>query len=203
MAKASSLFNEMTRRVKKLKSKYMARQVRNERNAIFVFDEINMAAFRLLVHAEYEEYIETKALESLNIIKADVAMNGYSTSHIKNIFAIARQVDKNLNIDKPFDEQNFKDIVNKIILEAEKKVRDNNGIKKNSFLILSLFCGYEDTSIDPLLLTNLESYGKDRGNVAHKSLRGVGRTISFLAPSAEVQNAENIRLMLRKHFYNF
>ncbi|HBM2975341.1 TPA: hypothetical protein LVL70_003764 [Klebsiella michiganensis] len=202
MPKASNLFNDMTKRVNKLKRKYMNRQLKNEANDPigYSFDALNIAAYRLLVHAELEEYIEAKASEMLSAIKNDVAANGYNTAYLKNILAIACQVDEVLSITKPYDEANFKTTVLKIITSAEEKVKKNNGIKKGSFIPLALFCGFDENSIDPILLSNLDSYGTRRGSVAHKGARHAS---NISAPSSEVNDAEQIISLLRFHYYGF
>lgn len=202
MPKASKIFNDMTKRVNKLKTKYMGRQLKNEANDPigYNFDALNIAAYRLLVHAELEEYIEAKATEMLSSIKADVASNGYQTIYYKQIIAIAFQVEQMLLVTKPFDEEDFKKVVANILSVAEAKVKKNNGIKKNSFIQLALFCGCDENSIDPILLSNLDSYGVRRGSVAHKGARHAS---NISAPSSEVNDAEIIISLLRKHYYGF
>lgn len=202
MPKSSRLFNDMTKRVNKLKRKYMSRQLKNEANDPigYNFDALNIAAYRLLVHAELEEYIEAKASEMLTKIKADVATNGYNTVYLRNIMAIACQLDEVISITKPYDESDFKVAVTKILTSAELKVKKNNGIKKSSFLPLALFCGYDENSIDPILLSDLDSYGTRRGSVAHKGARHAS---NISAPSAEVNDAEKIMNLLRFHYYGF
>ena len=202
MPKASLLFIEMTKRVKKLKSKYMSRQLRNELSDPigYRFDILNMAAYRLLVHAEFEEYIETKALKKLTDIKEDVKENGYGTPFFKNILAIAKQLDEPLSINAPYDEADFKRVALAIIKNAEKVVSKNNGIKRESFLKLALFSGRDPASIDEVLLSSVEAYGINRGSVAHKGAR---HTNNFLSPYSEVNDTEKILGLLRMHFYGF
>ncbi|ELY5873903.1 hypothetical protein SNN82_004183, partial [Cronobacter sakazakii] len=150
MLKASTLFTDMEKRIKKIKTKYMGRQVRNERTdpVNYTFDRLNTAAYRLLVHAELEGYIEAKASEILALIKNDVVTKGYATAYLKNILAIACHLDEVVAIEKPYDEQDFIRSVLALIAKAEKKVKDNNGIKKNSFKMLALFSGYDVNAID-------------------------------------------------------
>lgn len=202
MPQASSLFNDMTKRVKKLKGKYMARQIKKEITdpINYKFDILNAAAYQLLVHAEIEEYIEAKALEVLNLIKNDVVQNGYGTAYFKNLLAIANELDEPLSITAPYDESEFKVVVGSLIKKAQKEVSDNNGIKSNSFMKLALFSGYDKALIDPMLLANITTYGKRRGSVAHKGPRHV---TNFLSPSAEVKDAEDILSLLRMHYYKF
>ncbi|BBS20065.1 hypothetical protein ACNPNM_09325 [Klebsiella variicola] len=202
MPKASVLFKDMKKRVDRLKGKYMSRQLRNEAEDPigYNFDALNIAAYRLLVHAEIEEYIEAKASEKLSEIKSNVAANGFNTSYYKNILAIACLVGEPVSVTTPYDEGEFKQVVFKIISAAEEKVKKNNGIKKGSFILLASFCGCAESSIDPILLTNLESYGKRRGSVAH---RGARHANNISAPSSEVSDAESIMNLLRFHFYGF
>lgn len=202
MPQASPLFNEMTKRVRKLKSKYMARQVKKEMldPINYKFDILNTAAYQLLVHAEIEEYIEAKALQVLKEIEVDVKRNGYGTAYFKNLLAIANELDEPLSITAPYDESEFKTVVERLIKKAVKQVSDNNGIKSNSFSKLALFSGYDRGGIDPFLLSSITAYGKRRGSVAHKGPRHV---TTFLSPSSEVKDAEDILMLLRMHYYNF
>ncbi|MCA6926738.1 MULTISPECIES: HEPN domain-containing protein [Pectobacterium] len=202
MPKASALFNEMTKRVKKLKGKYMARQIRNEllNPLTYTHDPLNMAAYRLLVHAELEEYIETKALEVLKKIRSDVQLSGFGTKYLQNLLAISKQVETPLAINLPYNEADFKNVVESIIKNAEGKISKNNGIRKDSFIKMALFSGYEPAAIDNVLLNSVDSYGKRRGAVAHKGPRHI---TNFSSPSAEVNDAESIISMLRLHYYGF
>lgn len=201
MPKASKLFKDMTVRVKRLKSKYMARQLRNEANTplTYMHDPINIAAYKLLVHAEIEEYIETKASESIRCIRDDVNANGFKNSKMMEVMAIAHHLNITLSVDKPFDEDDFKGSINRILKAAESRIKENNGIKKDSFIELAIFCGQGKDSIDPILLSDLNAYGKSRGGFAHK---GVRHTTNFLAPSGEVGETEKILSRLKKHYYD-
>ncbi|WP_313088380.1 hypothetical protein [Atlantibacter hermannii] len=197
--KACAKFDEMSKRVKMLRTKLMTRQIRSENLPGFKFNIINSAAYRLLVHAEIEDYIESKAKEKIDIIRNDVNANGYQTKYIKEIFAISNELSFSLVPEKAFDQASFTACVNKLLKTAEEKINDNNGIKEASFTRLSVFCGFEKNAIDNVLLNSLESYGKNRGSVAHKSY---GRVRNFLAPSAEVSVVEDIITLLKKQFYN-
>ena len=74
----------------------------------------------------------------------------------------------------------------------------NNGIKEGSFGNLAVFSGKMPDEIDIALSAALTSYGKQRGDVAHKS---VARIRSIRAPSAEVTDAENLLQGLKNYFY--
>jgi hypothetical protein len=63
-----TLYIGLETRVKALKKKFVQDQVKleNKNPTEFIADLDRLAAFRLLVHAEFEEYLENKAREGLN-----------------------------------------------------------------------------------------------------------------------------------------
>lgn len=72
-----------------------------------------------------------------------------------------------------------KDSVEKIIDLAQsqfsQKVRDNHGIKEKNFKTLILPTGIDLCDIDGTWLTNLDDFGKLRGEVAHSTKRATGQ----------------------------
>ena len=172
-------------RVAELRAKYVERHLQAERAdpLNFVADQDDLAAFRLFVHAELEEYLETKAKDGLASI--EIAFKGGKRLVRDNhaLLVIATCLKYELN----FDTGKWSSGVAECIKEARDWVSKNNGIKDQSFAMLSILSGKMPDEIDVSLTASLTSYGSDRGEVAHRSVRRV-RTIK--APSVEVKNAE-------------
>ncbi|GEM_PF-1794089 len=189
-------------RVEELKKKFMASQLQDEKQdpVAFLPDLEFSAAYKLLVHAEIQDYLEKKARKGLSLIEADVNANGLSTSYFKIVIAIAIPFmnDLKIKISHPLNEKDFKDAVKSILEKARYFINNNNGIKNKSFTMLSLMsCSFKDP-FDSVLIANLDSYGQARGDVAHRSVKSVQ---SINSPLSEVGYVEQILKGFRIHFY--
>lgn len=182
----------------------MASQLQDEKQdpVAFLPDLEFSAAYKLLVHAEIQDYLEKKARKGLSLIEADVNANGLSTSYFKIVIAIAIAIpfmnDLKIKISHPLNEKDFKDAVKSILEKARYFINNNNGIKNKSFTMLSLMsCSFKDP-FDSVLIANLDSYGQARGDVAHRSVKSVQ---SINSPLSEVGYVEQILKGFRIHFY--
>ena len=200
MSQLSQLFIDLQNRLAELDSKFMADQVAAETTDPLTFtpDTDRIAAFRLLVHAEIEDYLERKARLSLELMKKDVQTNLYTSKFMPHFFAMSTILAQPIEIKKPFSDAKFIQCILDLINTANELVNDNNGIKEFSFTPLSLFAGIKNDNIDPGLLDKLKSYGASRGDVAHK---GINRVQTILAPSAELKAAKDLIYGLEKFFY--
>jgi hypothetical protein len=102
-----------------------------------------------------------------------------------------------LPLDLPYDDGKLRLQWGTVVVAAKSFVKDNNGIKAGSFCRIAAICGAPVDEIDPALIAALDSYGKARGQVAHKSAQ---RTTSLLAPSAEKAEALNLVAALKVFF---
>lgn len=189
-------------RVGELKNKFMEGQLQDEKqNPVSFLPDLEFsAAYKLLVHAEIQDYLEKKARKGLSLIESDVNANGLNTSYFKIIIAIAIPFmsDLKVRITHPLNDKDFKDAVKAILEKARYFINNNNGIKNKSFTILSLMsCSFKDP-FDSVLIANLDSYGQARGDVAHRSVKSVQ---SINSPISEVGYVEQILKGFRIHFY--
>lgn len=203
MSAFSQDFVLLESRIGMLKQKFMDAQLQGEKEDPIAFhpDLEFSAAYKLLVHAEIQDYLEKKARAGLNTIEADVNANGLNTIYFSVIVAIALPFlsDLNIKLTHPLNERDFKDAVKVIIEKARYFINNNNGIKNKSFTILSIMsCSFKDP-FDSVLIANLDSYGKARGDVAHKSVRSV---TSINSPMSEVSYVEQIIKGFKLHFYS-
>jgi hypothetical protein len=202
MSDFSQDFILLESRIEALKKKFMDAQLQGEKDdpISFLPDLEFCAAYKLLVHAEIQDYLEKKARAGLNAIDADVKANGLNTSYYKTIIAIVLPFlgDLNIKLTHPFNEKDFKEAVKVTIDKARYFINNNNGIKNKSFTILSIMsCSFKDP-FDSVLIANLDSYGKARGDVAHKSVSSV---TSINSPMSEVGYVEQIMDGFKSHFY--
>lgn len=186
-------------RVNELIQKFVQEQIEAERNEPLSYtpDLDKLAAFRLLVHAELEEFIETKAKTALREKIKKIKAPDFKTREHPELFAISSILSVQLPSEHPFDKAKFISCIEDLIKTAEANIAKNNGIKESSFQKLSIFCGKMIDEIDETLAASLSSYGKNRGDVAHKSAL---RVSTLLAPSIEAKSATDIVAGLKTYF---
>lgn len=110
-----------------------------------------MSAFRLLVHAEIERFIESLLEDAL----ARFTKNIISW---KNIDQSSQLVDSLTNY---FDK------------EMRNAIKSNNGVRSKNILALIKPVGLNGENLDNMWLQTMDDYGKVRGGHAHNSRRSV------------------------------
>ncbi len=193
------LFADLEARVNALTAKFIVDQTVAElaNPTSFVADIDRLAAFRLLVHAEIEEYLELKAREGIDTLVREAVTSGYKLRSLPQLFGIATILSKSFMLSPPFDQAGFIVQFNGLVKMAHDSINANNGVKAASFFLLSILSGKMADEVDQTLSASLTSYGKSRGDVAHKS---VTRVRTLLAPSAEAKTASDIVAGLKAYF---
>ncbi|WP_141231055.1 hypothetical protein [Pseudomonas sp. Irchel 3F5] len=200
MSQSSPLFINLQERFKRLESTFLGAQLEAESKdpLTFAVDPDQLAAFRVLVHAEIEDYLERKARESIVQLKAKVSPQTFTIKSNVELFLLASVFGVDLQIKLPYDPRSLHASVQKLIRDIEGFISDNNGIKEGSFVKLSLVCGKMADEIDINLINMLNVYGKERGDVAHQS---ASRVKTLQAPSTERTNALVLIKALGDFFY--
>lgn len=183
-----------------LERKFIKDQLNIELHDIanFIPDPEFLAAYRFLVHAEIEDYLEKKARDQIISLRRMIAGPKYpSLNSMPWIYVLSSLCAVSLPSDHQYDEKNFFKKVNETLNKLEDKVNDNNGIKGETLKLVSLILGKGMDEIDQLLATNLTSFGEARGDIAHRS---VSRVSTILAPSAEKQKVDTVIDMIRAYF---
>jgi len=182
-------------RIAELKAKYVDQHLAAERAEPLTYsaDADDLAAFRLLAHAELEDYLERKARDALAKLNAEFKAGKNLVRDNLVLLVVARTLKTELR----FDVAHWKDDCHKVLKDADEWISNNNGIKEASFTTLSIFMGYMPDEIDGGLAASLSSYGAARGDVAHKSVTRV-RTIN--APSVEAKNLDDLLIGLDSYF---
>lgn len=199
MASPCAHFRDLEARVSSLTAKFVADQISGESAdpAGFVPDIDRLAAFRLLAHAEVEEFLEAKAREGLASLKASLAAPGMALRGVAVVFSLACAVGVHFSVSWPFDLTAFLDQAGRVVRAAETAIADNNGVKGGSYFLLSLISGKLPDEVDQSLGSSLTSYGKSRGDVAHRS---VSRVRTLQAPSAEAKAVADLVTALSIYF---
>ncbi|MGZ8935232.1 MAG: HEPN domain-containing protein [Methylobacter sp.] len=142
--------------------------------------------YRLLVHAEIESYLEdvtrdvvTMAIQDWkNNQKPSLVLISFLASYHSS-WNIDEEVSNEEIIKIAKSRKNVKDSVNEIIDLAQKqfiqKIKDNHGIKSKNLKTLVLPAGVNVDGLDLTWLTNLDNFGSQRGETAHKTKRATGQ----------------------------
>lgn len=191
-------FKLLSERVTVLLQKFVADQIADEKANPLTFqpDLDRLAAFRLLVHAEIEDFLETKAEDNIATLVASVNTPPWARK-FPELLSLAMVLKKAPPTGQEFDSQKFTVFVQELVGGAKKAISENNGIKSQSFLLLSICAGKTVDEVDSVLSGSLNSYGKDRGDVAHKS---VTHSTTLQAPSSEVRTATSLVAQIATYF---
>jgi hypothetical protein len=142
--------------------------------------------YRVLVHAEIESYLEDIAREAVT-----KAIREWKASRKPSMILLSFLAAYHSGWDTNDERANediirlakarsrVKDSVDEAINIAQKQyiacVRDNHGVKEKNFKQLILPLGVEIGELDGTWLTNLDSFGANRGETAHKTKRATGQ----------------------------
>jgi hypothetical protein len=127
-----------------------------------------LRAFRLLVHAEVEHYMEEICVKLLNELESS-CRSPKSGSRLERIWA------------------------DKIQLQQKQCITDNNGIRKENIIKMFGPLGVPESLINevsPMLLDRLSDLGRDRGFVAHTGVSH--RTTKEISLTREKKNIDEI-----------
>lgn len=185
-------FAHLETRLTDLRVKFLDDQINAETAEPITFspDLDSIAAFRLLMHAEIEDFLERKAKENLDKINSQLVQSNTGSSRIfPELFYIATVVNRPLDSVRAFDVTALKGHISSMIGTARGLIKENNGIKEGAFNMLSILAGKTADEIDSTLSASLNSYGKSRGDVAHQSTR---HSSTINAPSAEFASAKDL-----------
>lgn len=199
MPKSCAHFKHLSERVETLSQKFVDDQVASELADPIAFqpDLDRLAAFRLLVHAEIEQFLEAKATENISEIEA---MARGSTVWMRSkpaLLLLAVALSRPLPSGENLDVSKFCLFVRELVSGAKSAISDNNGVKSASFAKLSIFAGKTIDEIDVALSASLNSYGKNRGDVAHQS---AVHCRSLNAPSMEQATAKSLVTQMSQYF---
>lgn len=161
--------------------------------------QLMLKAYLILVHAEFESYIESIITE-----KTDIALNNYVKlkeldKTIGGIVAYSNMVyeapNKFVDANDPKARKTFDTIVNKECKMFKQEIKYlNNGIKIKNIAPLISKIGLDINSFDETEMNELEIFGENRGFIAHNSI-GINRVIDY---STEENHIQNIILLFSK-----
>lgn len=129
-------------------------------------------SYRVLAHAEFEAFFEDRALHVANKAHARYAATHKSTRVLNCIYQTFCRERELTGVGDRFD---------KAVMEFQKLVRRNHGVKEKNLCGLLLPLGIQENELDISWLNAMSSFGQKRGEVAHSS----AKVQTFFDPSIE------------------
>lgn len=141
-----------------------------------------MRAYRLLVHAEVESFLEDRAIEVLKKALDRYTATKKTGRPLVSVLTFTELASQGVpkKTSSPHDSCIVR--LNRAFSHYRNWTQHHNhGIKEKNVLSLLLPVGLEIADIDTTLLNTLDSYGAGRGAVAHSS----GKTQQAIDPATE------------------
>lgn len=166
-------------------------------------DEDRARGYRLLVHAEIESYLEDQAIQ---VIKDKIdawRINRTPSNLILSFLAcyhsgwVESDDDNNLRIiELSKSRKRIKEVISEIIDQAQAQfiqiLRNNHGVREKNLKKLILPTGVELSDLDPSWIADLDDFGKQRGEIAHKA----NMTTGAINPEDEYKRVKNLLIGL-------
>jgi hypothetical protein len=189
--KQSTQFKLLCKNLIKLEKIFLSMKMKLD-GSYTLSEQAMIRAYGLLAHAEFEYYFENVASE--------VVMKAYKKwtsdkkpSHIlmsvTSFMEINKKIPENVSGGKinTNEEGNIGNRVLEYINKYNAMIANNNGIKEIDLLKILLPLGIHLNDIDPTFLISIDSFGRGRGEIAHKSIK-VKILIDPFAKKKEVTN---------------
>lgn len=159
--------------------------------------------YRMLVHAEIESYLEDIVKETVTDCIRNWKSNRKPSSLLIAFLASyhsswsVNDETSNEEIIQIAKSRKRKDSVSEIITAAMgqfvKIIEGNHGVREDNFKSLILPTGVDIDQLDQTWLTNLDNFGKLRGEIAHKTKR----TTTQVNPKDEFDRVKSLLKGLR------
>jgi hypothetical protein len=159
--------------------------------------------YRLLVHAEIEAFIEDVTFEAAT---KGVSEWTHTQKVSDSLFCLMVNYHHGFKVggiddDPPFlptsrpkAKEEMKEVVDVAIKQYRKIQDDNHGVREENLLRLILPVGVRKDDLDALWITNLNEFGKRRGDVAHKAVKAQQQ----IDPRNELQVVDALVVGLKK-----
>lgn len=158
----------------------------------------------MLVHAEIESYLEDIVKETVTDCIRDWKSNRKPSSLL---IAFLASYHSSWSVNDDISNQEImeiaksrkrKDSVSEIIDAAQKQfvkiIENNHGVRENNLKSLVLPTGVDINELDQTWLASLDSFGKLRGEIAHKTKR----TTTQVNPEDELDRVKSLLQGLRE-----
>jgi hypothetical protein len=146
-------------------------------------------AYRVLAHAEIESYLENRAEEVVLHAKRKWDSDGNSSRTLVAIVAFAENK-------RTASASFLNDKIRFAVDIFQTTIRENHEIKEKNILNLMLPIGIDNNDLDTVFLANMNTFGEDRGLVAHSSAT-LYRVTNLPDPATELNRVQQITNDLR------
>lgn len=150
----------------------------------------SFAAYRFLVHAEFETYFESLALYTLDRIKDSIesgipciAAASILTGQTKDLPGAPSQISEIKDVSY------LRRLQLNCIYAHKQKIERNNGIKTFNIFSMYIPLGLSECDIDVDFLIDLDTLAARRGDVAH---RGISFIVTLPDPKDDLELVERI-----------
>jgi uncharacterized protein YciW len=158
-------------------------------------------AYRVLVHAEIEAYLEDRAWaialtaakvwkekqKASKIILALLAFSGRTMERPPNSIS----PDQPSQSDKWDEKTKLSKKIDLAMGDFHRVLEQNHGIKEENIISMLLPIGIDCDDIDVVLMADLNSYGESRGIVAHRASKAY-RTTQQIDPKGELTKVKTL-----------
>jgi RiboL-PSP-HEPN len=187
---SSSRFRTLTKELNRLKRQFLPKI-----NPMGIYSDRQLAltiAYRVLAHAEIEAYLEDRVKETaINAVKD--WKNRYETSRtLLSLLAFSGQMmDVPPNKSASLKGIKIDEKIESAVTFFMYIIKHNHGIKEANILALLLPIGVDIDDLDSVLLATLNTFGEERGLVAHSSATSY-RTTQLPDPANELNRIQQI-----------
>lgn len=148
--------------------------------------------YRLLVHAEFEAFLEDRVRQVANDVLSKWSTDKKLRPCLMSLvsFYLRQEVvsHKQLKDEYAGAKKRIDDALKEANQTFNKAVTQNNGVRERDILRLLFPVGLKNTEIDGLWLSTIDSFGANRGEVAHTSIK----THQPLDPKNEFETVKRI-----------
>jgi hypothetical protein len=195
---SSSRFRTLTKELNRLKRQFLPRI-----SPTGTYSDRQLAltiAYRVLAHAEIEAYLEERVQKVAIDTKKDWDSKGKASRTLLCLLAFSGQTMElppdtltpvKGNKILPPERVQLDKKINLAVTCFIKVIKQNHGVKESNILALLLPIGIDSDDLDSALLATLNTFGEQRGLVAHSSATSY-RTNQLPDPANELNRVQQI-----------
>jgi hypothetical protein len=171
---ASARFLQLTRRANKLRRIFLPANF--SPTGVYSARQLDLArAYRLLVHAEIESYLEDRSKDVVIRAMRQFKSDRKPRKVVLNLLSFHSRV-KPLSDGKLLElyasgTEHLEDALDSAAAAYHYALGQNHGVKQCDIMKLLLPIGFRPSDLDAAFIATLDSFGANRGEVAHTSIK--------------------------------
>lgn len=169
-------YNQLQARIDRIKDHF---DFKPGLNGLTPMQNDKIRAMLVLCHAEFESYIESLALLLINDAKEKWDRTHRANYNLSSLLICSTIEAK----------QTVETKVNKMVLDyKDQTIKNNHGIREHNLKSIFEPLGYRIGDFDSAFIATLDSFGRDRGEVAHSA----AKTSTMYDKSTEIRRIDGI-----------